>query len=102
MEGQRYWVQLVDNMPRMGFCYFTSSRDKIESGLEKLLTRFRMFGHKVKFMRCDNAGENTKHLQEVTDKYLIQMEFTSTDTPQFNRATEKRIATIKDRGLAMM
>ena len=79
----------------MGFCYFLKTKDDVASGLEKLLDRFKIYNHVPKYLRCNNAGENEKQIQDVLVKFGIQPEFTSTNTPQFNGVTEQRIATLK-------
>ena len=102
INGTRYWVQVVDDHTRMGFCYFLKSKDQIGGGLEILLAKFKVYNYKTKYLRCDNAGENEAYVQEVMMRHGIQPEFTSTETPQFNGVAERRIVTLKLRGMAMM
>ena len=49
----------------------------------------------VKFIQCDNAGENNK-LQELLDNkgMGIKFEYTAVDTPQQNGKVERKFATL--------
>ena len=62
-------------------------------------------GMPVKFVRLDNAGENTK-LQKRCDseawKLAIDFEFTARDTPQQNHLAELGFAVLANRGRAIM
>ena len=48
--------------------------------------------HKVKFLRCDNAGEHQEKLRAVCNKYSIELEYTAPHTPQMNGVCERQIA----------
>jgi transposase InsO family protein len=54
-----------------------------------------MRDRKVKFIRCDNAGENTK-AEAVLNKegHGIKFEFTAPGTPQQNGKVERKLATL--------
>src|SRR5687767_12641903 len=67
-----------------------------------LMNKMRLYGKQVKYICCDNAGENEKYIQEIADQEAILMEWTSTETPQFNGVAEQKITALKLRGLAMM
>src|SRR5687767_9710436 len=86
----------------MGFCYFIKAKDEIGEGLTQFIRKARVYGHKIKYLRCNGAGENTKHVEGVTLCKKIKMEYTSTDTPQYNGVAEQQIAVLKLRGLTMM
>ena len=57
----------------------------------------------VKYIRCDNAGENKK-LQEKCEKegLGVQFEYTAPNTPQRNGRIERKFATLAGRMRAMM
>jgi hypothetical protein len=65
-------------------------------------------GYDVKFLRCDNGGENVSlELREICEGGLgsgrfVQIEYTARDTPQHNGIVERRFATDGQRALAMM
>lgn len=102
LEGNKYWVQVVDDNTRMGFSYFMKRKDNIKEGLMKLLVGIKKHGHETKFIRCDGAGENIKHIKDLADETLIRLELTPRDTPQFNGVVERRIAVLKEMTRAMM
>ena len=86
----------------MGFCYFIKSKDNIGSGFNKLINKFKTYDRKVEYVRCNNAGENKKYIQDIAINKQIKPEFTSTETPQFNGVAERQIAVLKQRAIAMM
>ena len=49
---------------------------------------------KVKYIRCDNAGENQGKLQKVCASFGIELEYTAPYTPQMNGVVERRIAVL--------
>lgn len=95
-------MQVVDDFSRMGFSYFIKTKDAIGGGFKQLLNRFNLLNNKVEFIRCDNSGENERYVAELASKFKIQMEYTSTDTPQYNGVVERQIETLKQRAIAMM
>jgi hypothetical protein len=57
----------------------------------------------VKFIRCDNAGENkTFKKQCIAEKLGIEFEYTAPNTPQQNGVAERKFATLFGRSRAMM
>ena len=80
INGICYWVEVVNNFTRMGFCYFVKNRDEIGKGFLTLISKFKVHGKRVRFIRCDNARENGKYIEEVADKEGILMECTTTET----------------------
>src|SRR5688572_2514827 len=68
VEGHKYWVQVVDDATWMGFCYFLKLRSDIANGLVKILLGIRKYGYKVCFLRCNNAGKNTRQVVDIADQ----------------------------------
>jgi hypothetical protein len=61
------------------------------------------FGRGVRYIRCDNAGENIALQRECEKAGLgIQFEFTAPGTPQQNGRVERKFATLWGRVRAMM
>ena len=100
--GAKFWLQIVDDYSKMGFCFFMKSKTEIGQYALKYIQEVKKLSHKVKFIRCDGAGENRKYLQDVADDQGAVMEFASPDTPQFNGVVERRFATLKLRSQAML
>jgi hypothetical protein len=72
----------------------------VESSCE-LFNQWRQRGKEVKYIRCDNAGEN-KTLQKRANsaewKLNIELEFTPRDTPQHNHLAELALASLASKG----
>ncbi len=55
----------------------------------------------VRYLCCDNAGENMTKLQHVCRKFNIHLEYTAPNTPQQNGVVERKFVTIRDQSSAM-
>jgi hypothetical protein len=64
-----------------------------------LCDKIKASGKTIKFIRCDNTGENTTKLQGGCAERNITVEFTAPNTPQMS---ERRFLTGRDRALAML
>ena len=51
----------VDDHTRYKFSGFMKEKSDIGSFAKEVLKKVKAAGHTVKYVRCDNAGENTKH-----------------------------------------
>jgi hypothetical protein len=68
-----------------------------------LCNKITASGNTIKFIRCDNAGENTTKLQAGCGaEPNITVEFTAPNTPQMNSTSERHFLTDRDRALAML
>ena len=56
----------------------------------------------MKIIKCENAGENVRHVLDIAQQYRLKVEFTSSYTPQMNGVVERKIAVLKLRSQAMM
>lgn len=86
----------------MGYIYFMKTKDKIGLKLEHLIQQVKQLKHTVKIIRCNNAGDNVRHIQDLAKKYGLTMEFTSPYTPQMNGVVERRLAVLKLRSQAIL
>ena len=59
-------------------------------------------GTPVKYLRCDNAGENQSKLQRECKKEKVYFKLTTLHTPQLNGVIDRIFAIIKDGELAML
>ena len=63
----------------------------------------KKLGYTVKFVRCDNAGENRVLEQRCKQEGLgVSFEFTAPNMPQQNTHIERRFATLYGRIRAML
>jgi hypothetical protein len=53
--GSKYWVMAVDGHSRMKFSGFITRKSEIAKFVEGVLGKMKTYGHKVKFVRCDNT-----------------------------------------------
>src|SRR5210317_184296 len=101
--GNQYWILVLDNFS--GFCwtFFCKEKSDLPEIILKLLKDLAQSGKKVKFVRCDGAGEN-KSLKALCDSEErgITFEFTARNTPQHNGRVERKFQTIFARTRAML
>ena len=101
-RNSKFWLMVVDDFSRKKWSYYLKSKDDIAKPLKTLLDKIKGNGWPCKYIRCDNAGENVKHVENLANDYGIEMEYTARETPQQNGVAERAIAVIKARALAMM
>jgi hypothetical protein len=95
---------IVDEATRMKWSVFIKSKSDLAEEVVKLLLELRDVHNKdIKFIRCDNAGEN-QTLKDLCLKmnFGIQFEFTAPYTPEQNGIVERAFATLYGRVRAML
>jgi hypothetical protein len=70
-----------------------------KSDLSKIITKWLKqfeieYNTKVKYFRCDNAGENTKFKEEISVIGHYIFEFTAPNSPQQNGKVERKLSTL--------
>jgi hypothetical protein len=101
-KGSKFWILIVDDKTRKAWSFFVTKKNdikKVTTNLVLLLKGVKVF---VKYLRCDNAGENVKGLGELCRDYGIALELTAPHTPQMNGVVERKFVTLRDRAQAMM
>ena len=99
--GKRHWAMVVDDFTRMKWCRFLKQKSDLKDFVVPLVQNMKEKGHKVKFVRLDNAGENQVLVGRL--KTLgVEPEWTAPDSPQQNGVVERAFATLASRGRAMM
>jgi hypothetical protein len=100
-----HWCIKVDERTQLKFSSFHKHKDDMVEESCELFSKWKSEGNPVKYIRCDNAGEN-KSLQKrangVDWKFNIQFEFTPRDTPQHNHLAELGLASIANKGRTLM
>ena len=73
----------MDDATGFVWSYFLKNKSQVKVKIVELIKDIqRRFGYVVKFLRCDNAGENLKTQEEYKRQGLgICFEFTSPNTP---------------------
>jgi hypothetical protein len=86
---------VVDEATNLKLVYFYEHKNNMVDPLCELINKWKQHNKIVKFVRMDNAGENTafmKRCQSATWKHDIKFEMTARDTPQQNHLAELGIA----------
>ena len=100
--GNKYWMVIVDDFSPMKWSFFRKQKSDISKVLSGFLDQLEGFQYNTKFLRCDDAGENTKQLADVCKKRGITIEHTAPHTPQHNGVVERAFVTLRQRAMAMM
>lgn len=99
------WRIMVDETTQLKTSDFFTSKDGMVEPTCETLDKWRQEGKPVKYIRCDNGGENIKlkaRAESADWKFGIDFEFTGARTPQRNHLAEVAFATISNRGRALM
>jgi hypothetical protein len=100
-----YWRIMVDKRTQYKISdFFVSKKAMIEPTCKKLF-KLNVEGKNVKYIRCDNGGENRglmNCLQSSDWKLPIRFEFTGRDTPKRNHLAKIALSTIAGHGQAIM
>ena len=100
-----HWCIKVDEKTQMKFSTFHKNKDDMVEPSCELFHKWNLAGKSVKFVRCDNAGENRtleKRANGVDWKLNIQFEYTPRDTPQHNHLAELAFASLANKGRALL
>ena len=99
----RFWLLVVDEATDMKWSFFLKKKSDQVKLLVGFIKNLKENGKKVKFIRCDNAGENKSLQHAIDDEGLnIKFEYTARNTPQQNGKVERAFATLYGRMRAMM
>jgi len=102
LKGNKYWMMIVDDFTRKKWSFYLPSKDKLGIPLKHLITKLNNLGHRVRYVRMDNAGENKKYIEQVCTDVGAEPEHTAPNTPQFNGVVEKAFDIVKTKAIAMM
>jgi hypothetical protein len=97
-------IGVVDEYSSHGTLLFVTAKGQLPTTLCELFAQWKGTGRPVKYVRCDNAGEN-KALETMSKKGVWQLalvfEYTASRTPEMNWLVEKRFDTIFNRTRSM-
>ena len=100
--GSNYWILVVDQFSGKSWSFFVKKKNLLSKIVDELLIKLFAAKYVIKYLRCDNAGENLENLSSVCTKHGIQIEYTAPNTPQQNGVVERKFVTIRDRSCAAM
>ena len=101
----KHWRLMVDEATGLKFTKFVTTKDGMVEPTLRELQKLRHANKDVKFIWCDNGGENEalkKKSESAEWKLGIKFEFTACDTPQQNYLAEIGFTYIFNRAMAMM
>jgi len=94
--GSKFWLLATDDATGMSWSYFLKEKSETTEKVYELI-RDLMAKHdrKVRFIRCDNAGENVSLEKKLKREGMgIQMEYTARKTPEQNGRVERLFQTL--------
>jgi hypothetical protein len=92
----------MDDYSHKKWSFFVKQKSMVGEVMLSVTEQLSGLKMTTKYLRCDNAGENGKYLQEVCIELGIKPEFTAPNTPQQNGVAERAFAVIKDGAVAML
>jgi transposase InsO family protein len=97
--SSKYWLLIMDDCSDEAWSRFLKKKSKTTEQVVALIKDLKEKGGKtVKYIRCDNAGENKSLENECLRQGLgITFEYTAPGTPQHNGRIERRFPTIYGR-----
>jgi hypothetical protein len=95
--GNRYRLLVMDEYTNFLWSFFMKTKDETKHHVIYLFLDLQRYKNiKIKFIRCDNSGENKDIHQEIIQipKIIVQFEFTAPDPPQQNGKFERKFETL--------
>ena len=92
LGGNTYWLKIVDDFSRKNWNFLMKKKSEVTQNVVDHVESLKNSGKKVRFIRCDNAGEHNA-LISYCEKNDIILEMTTPNTPQHNGVVERSFAT---------
>jgi len=104
INNKKFWVLVKDQATCMKWSFFVKQKsDQVQPIIDLIREINSMKNQCVKYIRCDNTGENYLLETECKKQGLpVKFEFTSRNTPQQNGQVERSFATLYSKICAMM
>jgi transposase InsO family protein len=102
--NRKFWLLIVDDCVDQCWSEFLAKKSDTTKVMLMLIKDLKARNNKiVKYIQCDNAGENHKLEEACKREGLgIQFEYTAPGTPQQNGRVERKFATLYARVRAML
>ena len=95
LGGSNYWNLIIDHHTNFKWPIFLKQKSDLAKKAMPLIKWLHLNNKEVKFIRCDNAGENKTLEQECLNQgFNIQFEYTPPGSPQYNGTVERAFPTI--------
>ena len=97
--GSKFWILVVDDHTDYCWSFFVKKKSELKDKVVPLIKELKAKnGIEVKFIRCDNAGENNSLEEECKKEGLgVTFEYTAVNTPEHNGRVERKFATLYGR-----
>lgn len=91
MGRSTYWVMEIDEASRFKISKFIPVKKNMSMAVLQIAKEYKSYGKAVKYVRCDNEGENLSIEETLRDNGFdkIHVEHTSPGTPQQNGIVER-------------
>jgi transposase InsO family protein len=100
---EKFWPLIVDDYTDYCWSFVLRSKSDLKVIIKTLLTDLKIANRNVRFIRCDDAGENMTMKNDPEIKSLgIKFEFSGPRTPQGNGKVERKFQTLYRRMRAML
>ena len=95
LGGSKYLNLIVDHYTNYKWPIFLKAKSDLTVKMMPIIKWFKSNGKEIKYIRCDNAGEN-KALERayVNGGFNITFEYTPPGSPQYNGVVERSFPTI--------
>jgi hypothetical protein len=94
---------LVDDYTDYFWSFVLKNKLDLKLKIKPLLTDLKISNQNVRFIRCNDAGENMTMKNDPEIKsFVIKFEFSGPRTPQRNRMVERKFQTLYGRIRAML
>eukprot|EP00984_Skeletonema_dohrnii_P022875 scaffold11976_cov67-Skeletonema_dohrnii-CCMP3373.AAC.1 len=104
LGGKKHWLLALDDCTDSSWSWFMKKKDEQYTHLIGHIKDLKAKHNRVvKYIRCDNSGENRKLEELCKQEGLgITFEYTAPGTPQQNGRVERKFATLYGRIRAML
>jgi hypothetical protein len=83
--GSKFWLLIVDEKSNYCWTHFLTQKSDVARLTVSFVKNLAATGKVVKYIRCNNAGENTSFEQLCMKQHLnIQFEYLSPGTPRYS------------------
>jgi hypothetical protein len=101
--GSCFWVLLVDDYTDYCWSIFLKNKTDLKSKFMTLLTDLKIAGINLKYIRCDDSGENKALFGACQAQgYGVKFKFSGPRTPQQNGKVKRKFQTFFGRIRAML
>jgi hypothetical protein len=101
--GAKFWALVIDNYSDYCWGFILKRKSDLKEKVNTLLTDSQIAGLNVKFIRCDDAGENVSMKSDQDIKsFGVKFNFSGPKTPQRNEKVERKFQTFYGRIRSML